>query len=151
MRNIVSVFFGIKKPELNVDLFLGFKKLDSALCLLRLFLKRAYLRRYLGKDIVDTGHIFFGRGELALTFILLMSELCNTRSVLKDISSVLALTGDDLGDLSLTDDGIALASDACIKEKLIYITESYRSFVYKIFALARTVIASCDGDLVIGI
>ena len=79
-----------------------------------------------------------------------MTELCDACGVLKDTAALVTLTGDNVSDTALTDDGVAVTSDTGVEEELVNITKSYLALVYKIFAVAVSVIAAGYRNLVIG-
>ena len=147
---IVVKALGIVQPKAYVRALLVFHQLDCLLCLFRLSLKRSYLRRYLGEDIVGTRHIILGILKLALRLVLFVAIFGNARRVLKDLTALLALPGHHLGDASLTDDGITVTSDTRIHEKLINILESDALAVDKVFTVARAVITAGNRYLVVG-
>ena len=141
--------FGIVKPELNVNSLFGFKQVYSLLRLFGFLLKRTHLRGYLEEHVVDTSHILLGCLQLSLGIALLKTVLCDSRSVLKYTSSLVALARDYLGYLTLTDYRISVTSDTRIHKHLVNITQTHSAAVDKILALSRAVIASCDSYLVV--
>ena len=55
---------------------------------------------------------------------------------------------DNLGDATLSDYRVALASDAGVHEQLVYIAQAYRSAVDEVVAVAPPVISARDRHLV---
>ena len=78
-----------------------------------------------------------------------MSVLRDSRRVLKYVTSVVALLCNYLGNTSLTDYRISVTTNAGIHKQLVYVLKTYCASVYKIFALSRAVITSCNRYLVI--
>jgi hypothetical protein len=78
-----------------------------------------------------------------------MAEFCNTCGVLKDSSSLIILTRNDIRDSSLTDYRITVTADTGVEEKLIDIAESDLALVDEIFAVAVAVITAGYRDLVV--
>ena len=79
-----------------------------------------------------------------------MAVLGNARRVLKDATALVALARDDLGDLTLTDDRVTVASDTRVHKELVDVAQTYGLAVDIIFTLARTVVTAGDRDLVVG-
>ena len=71
-----------------------------------------------------------------------MSVFCDSRSILENASSLLALSGDHLGNPSLTDDGIAVTSDTRVHKQLINVPQTHCLAVDKIFTVSCAVIPS---------
>ena len=77
-----------------------------------LFLQRTYLQLKLFDFIIDADEIFFRLLQLALGLFLPEAISGDSGRFLKDLTAVCALGGDDIGDLSLADNGIAVTSKA---------------------------------------
>ena len=147
--HVRSKFLGVVKPKLNVNSLFSFQKFYCALCLCRFLFKRYYLRFYLGKNVVDTSHIILGCRKFSLTLTLFMSIFCNTRGILKDSSSFIALLRNNIGNSSLTYNRISVTSYTGIHKQLINVAKTNSSTIYIIFTFTRAVITTSYGYLVI--
>ena len=78
-----------------------------------------------------------------------MPELGNSGSLLKHIAALVALTGNDLGNPPLPDDGIPVPSDTGVHEQFINILQTHRLAVDIVFAFPGTEITPRHGHLVI--
>ena len=78
-----------------------------------------------------------------------MAVLGDTRCVLEDAPSLITLSGDDLGNLTLTNDGIPVTAHTRVHEKLVDVLQSHRLAVYVVFTVARTVITAGNRHLVV--
>ena len=67
--------------------------------------------------------------------------------LLKDLPAVGGLQGQDLVDLALADDGVALPAQARVHEQLVDVLEAHRAAVDVILALPRAVVPPGDHDL----
>ena len=148
--DLLTQALGIVDPKLNVSLLFCLMQLQRLLGALRLLFKGTDLRRDLLEHVVDTGHVFLSGSELALGFGFAVAVFGNARSVLKNAAALIRFTGDDLRDLTLTDDGIAVSANARIHEQLINIAQTAGATVDKIFTLARAVIAARHDHLIVG-
>ena len=79
-----------------------------------------------------------------------MAVLGNTRSILKNASSLVALFRNDLGNLTLTDNGISVTADTRVHKQLVNILQAHGLTVDKILAFSRTIVTASDADLVVG-
>ena len=84
----------------------------------------------------------------ALGFTPAVAVLGDARRLLEDLPALGTAAGDDLRDASLSDDRIAVPSQAGIHEQLIDILETHRSAAQTVLALTRTVEFASDGDLI---
>ena len=148
--NVASEFFNVKKPKRYVELLFLVVQLHVFSRLGGIFFERTYAALYLIENILHTGHVAFAFAELFLGLVLLISVFRYARSLLEYTSAVLALFGDYLRDLALTDYGIALSAYTGIHEKLINIAQAAGLAVYKILTLARAVVPTGDRYLFIG-
>ena len=92
--------------------------------LLRLLLQWPYLFFQLRQNILNTDHILLLLRQVFLCSSLSLFELHNTGSLIKKLTSLLRLTTQDLIDLPLSDNGVALLTDTGIKQQLLNITKS---------------------------
>ena len=111
-------------------------------------LQRPQLPGDLGEDIRDPD-------QVALLLLQFFQRSCfsalkfyNARCLVKELSSVIRLSGKDLVDLALADDRIALLADSGIIKQLIDIPKPAVSSIQKVFTLTGTVKPPCDGDLI---
>ena len=108
----------------------------------RLLAQRLHLQLKLGDLIIDAHQIFLRALELALGLLLAVAVLADARRLLEDLAAVVAADGEDLVDLALTDDGIALTTHAGIHEKLVDVLQADGLAVDIVFRLAAAVIAA---------
>ena len=94
------------------------------MCLLRLLFQWSYLLFQLRQNILNTDHILLLLRQVFLCSSLSLFELHNTGSLIKKLTSLLRLTTQDLIDLPLSDNGVALLTDTGIKQQLLNITKS---------------------------
>ena len=73
-----------------------------------------------------------------------MAVLADTRRLLKDLAALAAFYGQDLVDLALSDDGIALAAHAGVHEQLVHVLEPHGLLIDVILRLAAAVVAAGD-------
>ena len=140
---------GVIDPKLHIQLFLLLDQLDGTFGALGGLFQRSDLCADLLENIVDTGHIFLGGGQLSLGFSLIVTVFRNTRGVLEHTAALVGFTGNDLGNLTLTDDRIAVLTHARVHKQLLNITQQAGLTVDEIFALTGAVATSGDHDLVI--
>ena len=114
---------------------------------LRLSAQRLDLQLQLGDLVVDAHEVFLRALELALGFLLAVAVFADARRLLKDLAALAALDGQDLVDLALSDDGIALAAHARVHEELVDVLETHRLAVDIVLRLARAVVPPRHGDL----
>ena len=88
-------------------------------------------------------------GSWALGIVFAGLVLDNTRRFLEDRAALVVFLRNDLRDSALTDDGIAVSAKTRIQKELVDILETHSLAIDKIFAVADTVIASGDRDLIV--
>ena len=147
---LIVQLFGIIEPQTYVCSLFILHKLNCLFGFFSFFLERAYLRRYLLEDIVCTHHVILGCGKLSFSFVLFVTVLCNTRSILKHAAALFALTGYHFGNTALTDDRVTVTTNTGIHKKLIDILETNALAVDKIFTVTRTVIATGNRNFIVG-
>ena len=140
----------IVQPKADVCPLFVFQQFDRANRSGRFLGQGLYLCLDHAENIADTGHIVFGLSQLSLRLVFLVAVLGNTRSILKNGATLLALTRDHLGNTALTDDGITVTADTGIHKQLVNIAQTASTAIDKILTLARTVVAAGDRDLVVG-
>ncbi len=112
------------------------------LCLFRLYTQGLHLQLQFVDLIVDTNQIFIGAGQLALSLLLAMAETGDTGSFLKDLAAVSRLDGQDLIDLALADDGVALTTQTGIHEQFVYVFQADAAAVDVILTLTGAIITA---------
>ena len=140
----------VVKPKGNVSLLLLFVKRQILPGFFAFFLQRSDAAFQFSHDIPDADQIVLDREELFLRLFLLVPVFGNAGRLFEHGAALLALAGDDLRDLPLPDDGIAVPPDACIHEKLMDVLETDRLFVDEILGIACPVEPPGHGDFVIG-
>ena len=150
LGDIVAEALGVVEPQADVRPLLGLQQHDTLAGLVGFLFQRNELGLHLGKDIPYADEIILGGLQLALGLILLDAVLGDTRGILEYASSLLALTGDHVGDTALSNDGVAVAADTRIEEQLVNILQADGLTVDQIFTFPRAKIAAGDGDLVVG-
>ena len=149
-HDLLTQMLGIVKPKLYVRLlfhFVQLKRTRSAFCLL---FKRTDLCRHLLEDVVHTRHVFLGGLQLSLRLRLMMTELGNARSILEHRTAIVGLERNDLCNLTLSDDGIAVAADTRVHEQLTHVAGKAGATVDEVLARTATVAATRDRHLFIG-
>ena len=146
---LTSQLFRIEKPELNVSLLFYFGVFDISFCLDAFALKRAKSSAYLVNYVLRAFHIVARRSKAALRLVFLMTVLGNSGGVLKNTAPLVAFAGHYIRYSALTDNRVAVTPDAGVEKHLIHIAQANLLAVYKIFALAVTVVAAGDGYFVI--
>ena len=76
-----------------------------------------------------------------------MAELGDTGGLLENLPALAALGGQNLVDLALADDGVALLAHTGIHEQLRHIFQADRLTIDVIFALTAAVVTAGNGDL----
>ena len=101
-------------------------------------------------DLVPDAHqVLLGPLQAALGLLLPVAEAGDARGLLKDLPAVGALDREDLVDLALADDGVALPSQSGVHEELVHVPEADGAAVDVIFALPGAVVAAGHHDLVL--
>ena len=70
-----------------------------------------------------------------------MAVFADPGGLLKDLAALAALDGQDLVDLALPDDGVALAPHAGVHEQLVHVLQAHGLLVDVVFRLAAAVVA----------
>ena len=107
---------------------------------LRLLAQRLHLQFQLGDLVVDAHQILLRALQLALGLLLAVAILADARRLLKDLAALAAFHGQDLVDLALSDDGVALPAHAGVHEQLIHVLEPDGLLVDVILRLAAAVV-----------
>ena len=109
------------------------------LCLLT---QRLNLQLKLGDLIVDAHQVLLRALQLTLGLLLTMAELGDAGGLFEDLAALTGLDGQNLIDLTLTDDGIALAAHTGVHEQLVHVLEAHHLLIDVILRLTATVIAA---------
>ena len=117
--------------------------------LLRLPLQRADLALELGEDVRHTREVRFLVTELLLGEGLPALELHDADRLIEEVTTLLRLTGEDLVDLALSDDGVAVLTDTGIVEKLVDVLQTTLGAVQHVLGLARAVETTGNCHLVV--
>ena len=117
--------------------------------LLGLPLQRADLALELGEDVRHTREVRFLVAELLLGEGLPALELHDADGLIEEVTTLLRLTGEDLVDLALSDDGVAVLTDTGIVEKLVDVLQTTLGSVQHVLGLARAVEATGNRDFVV--
>ena len=147
---LVVQLFGIIEPQTDVGTLFVLHQLDRLFGFFGFLLQRPYLCRYLKEDIVGAGHIVLGCLELSFCLVLFIAVFCNTRSILKHATALLAFTGYHFGNTALTDDGVTVTANTRIHKELIDILETNALAVDKIFTVARAIVTAGNRNLIVG-
>ena len=115
--------------------------------LFRLILQGTDLQFQLGNFVVDADQVLLRPLQLPLGLFLPMAELGNAGGFLEDLPALAALGGQNLVDLALADDGVALSAHAGIHEQLGHILEADGLAVDIVFALAAAVVPAGNSNL----
>ena len=115
--------------------------------LLRLLPQGLHLELQLGDLVVDADQILLRPLQLPLRLLLPVAELGDAGGLLEDLPPLPALGGEDLIDLALADDGVALPAHAGVQEQLRQVLQPDGLAVDVVFAFAAAVIAAGDGHL----
>ena len=99
-------------------------------------------------DIAQAQKVVLSAGKLAFGFYLSVTIAGDTGGFFKDLTSVLALGGNDRIDLALTDHRITVTTETGIHKQLMDIFQAHCRLVDQVFTLAGTIVASGDCDLV---
>ena len=120
---------------------------EELLGLFRLQPQRLHLQLQLVYLVVDAHQVLLGALQLALGLLLAVAEAGDARRLLKDLPPVGGTHREDLVDLALADDGVALPAQARVHEQLVDVLEAHRAAVDVILALPRAVVPPGDHDL----
>ena len=113
--------------------------------LLRLLPQGLHLKLQLGDLVIDADQILLRPLQLPLRLLLPVAEFGNAGGLLEDLPPLPALGGEDLINLALADDGVALPAHAGVQEQLRQVLQPDRLAVDVVFAFAAAVIAAGDG------
>ena len=116
-------------------------------CFLRLSAQGLHLELQFVDLVVDAHQILFGALQLPLSVLLAVTVAGDAGGLLKNLPAVGALDGQDLIDLTLSNDGVALPAQPRVHKQLVDILEPDGMAVDVVFALPRTVIPPGDHDL----
>ena len=114
---------------------------------LRLLPQGLHLQLQLSDLVVDADQILLRPLELALRLLLAVAVLADARRLLEHLTALTAFDGQDLVDLALSDDGVALPAHAGVHKQLVDILETHGLAVDVIFRLPAAVVAASDGHL----
>ena len=92
--------------------------------------------------------IFFGSAKSAFCISFSVTIARNSCRFLENLSSVLTLCCNDRINLALTNHRISVTAKTCIHKQFMNILQANYGIIYKIFTCARTIISSCNGNLV---
>jgi hypothetical protein len=101
-----------------------------------LFAKRLDPRFEFVKDVLKTNKIVLGILEFSFGVLFARAVFHHARCFLKNDPSVIGTVGEDLADASLTDDRVAVFSDAGVAEELLNILQSACGFVNEVLAFS---------------
>ncbi len=102
----------------------------------------------LGDNVVDSGEIRLRRFELPDRLPLADAIFLDTGGLFHKRAAILRLHGEHGVDLALPDDGVGITSHAGIEKQLVDIAQAAGNLVDQIVALAGSVEAARDRDLV---
>ena len=103
--------------------------------LLRLGPEGLHLELQLVDLVVDPDQVLLGALQLPLRLLLPVAVAGDAGGLLKDLPAVGALDGQDLVDLALADDGVALPAQAGVHKQLVHIPEPNGVAVDEVFTL----------------
>ena len=86
-------------------------------------------------DVPDTFHVRCRGRELSFGVRLTAAVHYYACSLLQYLADALCIVADDITDLSLTDDGVTLDTDARIHDQFTYVAHTAMAVVYEIFTL----------------
>ena len=113
----------------------------------RLSLERLQLTTHLAQQVLCTHETRLGAVEPTLGFLLALAVLQYAGCLLDDRPSILGTRIQHRIDLTLAHDDMLLATDSCVRQQFLYVEQSARHPVDRVFALTRTEERSGDGDL----
>ena len=137
------------KDYVYTERLISVSESDVFRCFLGILFKAAYATFDLSYDISYPFQIDSRCLQLVFRFVLSALIEHDSRSFLKDLSSVLRSRADYISDLALTDYRVALDTDSGIHEKLADISQPALVAVDEIFAFSRAEHTSCDSYFVI--
>ena len=108
--------------------------------LLRLHPQGLHLKFQLADFVVDAHQVFLGALELPLRLLLAVAVLGDARRLFKDLTPVRALHRQNLVDLALSDDGVALPAQTGIHKQLIDIPQAAGTAVDVVLTLSGAVV-----------
>ena len=114
---------------------------------LRLLAQGLHLQLQLLDLVVDAEEVFLRLFQLPLRLLLPVTEAGDAGGLLKDLTPVGALVGNDLGDAALADDGITVPAQAGVHEQVVDVLEAHLLPVDVILAVAAAVILAGEHDL----
>ena len=91
--------------------------------------------------------VFLGALQLSLGLFLLVAAVRDARCLLKNLPPLGALGGQDLVDLTLADEGVALLPQAGVHEEFVHIPQADLLIVQVVLALPGPIVPADDGDL----
>jgi len=115
--------------------------------LLRLVPQRFHLQFELRDLVVDAHQVLLRALQLVLGLLLAVAELGNAGRLLENLAALAAAGGEDLVDLALSDDGVALPAHAGVQKQLGHVPQADRLAIDVIFALSAAVIPAGHGHL----
>ena len=118
-----------------------------ALCDFRLLAQRLHLQLQLLDLVVDAEQVFLRLFQLPLRLLLPVTEAGDAGGLLKDLTPVGALVGNDLGDAALADDGIPVPAQAGVHEQVVDVLQTHLLPVDIVLAVAAAVILAGEHDL----
>ena len=113
----------------------------------RLLAQRLHLQLQFLDLVVDAEKVFLRLFQLPLRFLLPVTEAGDAGGLLKDLTPVGALVGNDLGDAALADDGIPVPAQAGVHEQVVDVLQTYLLPIDIILAVAAAVILAGEHDL----
>ena len=97
--------------------------------------------------VPDAQEVFLRALQLALGLFLLVAAVGDARRLFKDFPPLGALGRENLVDLSLADEGIALLAQAGVHEQFVHVPQADRLAIDIVLALAGAVVAPGDRRL----
>ena len=139
--------FQVREPDGDLQQPQFIPEDEVALGSLRLLPQGLHLELQLRDLVVDAQEVFLRPLQLALGLLLPVAVLGDAGGLLKDLPPVAALGGEDLVDLPLADDGVALLAHAGIQKELRHVLQPDGLAVDVVLALAAAVVAPGHGHL----
>ena len=110
-------------------------------------LQRGALALELVDEIVDAGEVLLRRFELELGLAAARLELGDAGGFLDQLAAIGRLRAEDLADLALLDDGVALHADADVHQDVLHVAQADGVAVDQVLALAGAIEAAADLDV----